>query len=106
MPMYLVETYVPRTDARKARAMGLSARAAAEGMSDRGVPIRYVGTTFLPDDETCFHVFAAESAGHVAEACRLAKLGAARVVPAIDASRSGDDRLGDLEPAENGESRT
>jgi len=51
------------------------------------VAIRYVRTTFLPDDETCFHLFEAVSANAVEELSRRASLGRARVVPAIEASR-------------------
>jgi hypothetical protein len=52
MPSYLVEVYLPRSRAREARAIGLRARAAAEQLSREGVPIRYVRTTYLPDDAT------------------------------------------------------
>jgi hypothetical protein len=45
-----------------------------------------VRTTFLPDDETCFHVFEADSADVVAEVSRRAGLGWARVVPAVESS--------------------
>lgn len=57
MPTYLVEAYMPH--AQEARAAGRRARAAAEELSREGVPIHYVRTTFLPDDETCFHLFEA-----------------------------------------------
>ena len=32
-----------------------------------GVPIRYVRSTYLGEDETCFHLFEAESAQQVAD---------------------------------------
>ena len=83
MPTYLVEVYVPRSQAREARAAGGRARAAAEKLSREGVPIRYVRTTFLPDDETCFHLFDAVSADAVEELSRRAELGRARVAPYI-----------------------
>lgn len=86
MPTYLVEAYMPRSHAQEARAAGRRARAAAEELSSEGVPIRYVRTTFLPDDETCFHLFEAASAEVVEEASSRAELGRARVVPAIEAS--------------------
>jgi hypothetical protein len=53
---YLVEVYLPRSRAHEARATGRRARAAAEALEHEGVPIRYIRTTYLPDDETCFHV--------------------------------------------------
>jgi hypothetical protein len=84
---YLVEAYMPRSHAQEARAASRRARAAAEELSREGTTIRYVRTTFLPDDETCFHLFEAGSANAVAEVSRRAKLGRARVVPAIEPSR-------------------
>jgi hypothetical protein len=83
--IYLVETYVPNTRVQEARAEGQRARAAAGQLSRDGSAIRYVRTTFLPDDETCFHVFEAASDETVEEVCRRAELGRARVVLAIEA---------------------
>jgi hypothetical protein len=84
---YQVEAYMPRSQAEDARAAGWRARAAAEELSRDGIAIRYIRTTFLPDDETCFHVFEAESTDAVEEASSRAGLGRARVVVAIDVSR-------------------
>jgi hypothetical protein len=84
---YLVEVYLPRSRAHEARATGRRARAAAEALAHDGAPIRYVRTTYLPDDETCFHVFEAASTHIVEEAGRRAELGRSRVVPAIETSR-------------------
>jgi hypothetical protein len=84
VPTYLVETYVPRSGAREARAAGRDARAAAEELAREGIPIRYVRTTFLPDDETCFHVFEAASAEAVGEVCRRAGIGSGRIVAAVE----------------------
>lgn len=87
MPTYLVEVYMPRSHAQEARAADRRAGAAAEECSHEGIPVRYVRTTFLPDDETCFHLFEADSAEVVEEVCRRAGIGHARVVPAIEAPR-------------------
>ena len=84
---YLVEVYLPRSRAHEARATGGRARAAAEALAHEGVAIRYVRTTYLPDDETCFHVFEAASTDIVEEAGRRAGLGRVRVVPAVETSR-------------------
>ena len=85
MRIYLVETYIPNTREPEARAAGNRARAAAGQLSRDGIAIRYVRTPFLPDDETCFHVFEAASEETVQQVCRRAELGRARVVPAIEA---------------------
>jgi hypothetical protein len=87
MPSYLVEVYLPRSRARDARAAGHRARTAAEQLTREGVPIRYIRTTYLPDDETCFHLFEARTPAAVEEASRRAALGRARIVAAIEASR-------------------
>jgi len=81
---YLVETYVPRTQAQDPRAAGRRARAAARKLSQEGVHVRYIRTTLLPGDETCFHIFEAASHHAVAEACRLAGLDKPRIVPAVE----------------------
>ena len=86
MPSYLVEAYMPHSHAHEARAAGRRARAAAEELSREGEPIRYVRTTFLPEDETCFHLFEAASTDAIEEVSRRAELGRARVVPAVEAS--------------------
>ena len=96
MQSYLVEVYLPRRDARNADAASRSVRAAVAALAETGVTIRHVRTTFLPDDETCFHLVAhdlevevsalveAETAQAVGELCRKAGLGHARVVAALE----------------------
>jgi hypothetical protein len=82
MRSYVIEAYVPRSDDGVASA-GRTKAAVAE-LSREGVEIRYVRTTFLPDDETCFHLVEASSCEHVAELCRRAGLGHGRVVGAVE----------------------
>jgi hypothetical protein len=84
VPRYLVETYVPKLRAHEAREAGRRARAAAEQLSGEGARVRYVRTTYLPDDETCFHLFEAQSEGAVDEACRRAGIVAGRIAPALE----------------------
>jgi hypothetical protein len=90
LPSYLVEVFVPRSRAQDARATGRRAQAAAEELAREGTAIRYVRTTFLPDDETCFHLFEATTRAAVEEASLRAALGRVRIVPAIEASRRAD----------------
>ena len=80
MESYLVEVYLPRSGAHAARATARRARAAAQQLTLEGIPVRYVRTTFQPDDETCFHLFEAVSAEAVEEVGRRAALSRARVV--------------------------
>ena len=89
MPTYLVESYMPRSRAADARAAGRRAKAAAEDLSREGTRVRYLRTTFLPDDETCFHFLDAASAAAVEDVSRRAQLGRVRVVRALDPARPG-----------------
>lgn len=88
VPSYLVESYLARSRADDAAAAGRRAGAAAEQLTNEGTPVTYVRTTFLPDDETCFHVFDAGSVDAVDEVCRRARLSRARIVPAIEDAES------------------
>ena len=83
MARYLVEAYMPRSRARDARAAGRDACVAAE-LSREGTPVRHLCTTFLPDDETCFHVFESADKKAVGEVCRRAGIGSARIVQALE----------------------
>ena len=86
MPSYLVEVYMPRSRAHEARATAGRARAAADELSREGMPVRYVRTTFLPDDETCLHLLEAETAEGVEAASSRAEMGRARIVRSFEAS--------------------
>ena len=86
MRSYVVEVYVPRSRGREASAAAARARVAAEMLSREGMEIRYVRMTFLPDDETCFHLFEAGSAEVVEAVVERAELGRARVVAAVEDS--------------------
>ena len=85
MQRYIAEVYLPRSHALEAEASGQRARTAASELSSEGLAIRYLSTTFLPDDETCFHFFEAASADEVSRASERAGLGRVRVVTAIEA---------------------
>jgi hypothetical protein len=84
VPRYLVEAYMPRSRARDARTAGRDARLAAEELSREGTPVRYLRTTFVPSDETCFLVFESADKAAVGELCRRAGIGSARIVRALE----------------------
>ncbi len=71
MAIFLVESYAPRTTSPDVLAG--EAREAAAEMAGRGTDVRYVRTIFVPEDETCFHLFDAPTADDVARA--LASIG-------------------------------
>jgi len=73
MPTYLVERYLPGRD----RAW-LEAALARLPISRRGVV--YLGSTYVPADDSCFSRFEAESAADVRDANEIAGVPFARVV--------------------------
>ncbi len=83
MPEYLLEIYVGAGDARAAADSGRSARAAAAEMTRRGTPVQYRRWIYVPDDETCFFLFEAESAEAVCSTAQLAALPCDRVCVAF-----------------------
>jgi hypothetical protein len=83
MGEYLVEAYQPRLGDEARVELVARVRAAADEMTRDHVPVRYVRSIFVPEDETCFHVFEAGSAGAVRIASERAGLSAQRIVEAV-----------------------
>ena len=84
MPAYLVERYLPRSRAGDVAAEARRARDAAASLAGEGCAVRYLRTTVLPDDETCFHLFEADSLDVVSHLCRRAGLQHARIARAFE----------------------
>jgi hypothetical protein len=78
---FLIETYFQRRGAM-ADAVGRVC-AAADAMSSEGVPVRYLRSIFVPEDETCFHLFEGPSAEAVELVGERAGFAGSRVVEAI-----------------------
>ena len=67
MKTYLVECYLPRT--RSSEIADVASRLTASGAGGSAAETaRYLRSTYVPDDEICFHVFEAESIVAVREA--------------------------------------
>jgi hypothetical protein len=82
MRRFLVEIYVPRTQHDDTSAQ--RARETAEQLAREGATVRYIRTTLLPDDQTCFHIFEASSPEVVARVTRRAGFADARIVRAVE----------------------
>ena len=83
MAEFLIELYVSRGDAALAGRSGTRARLAAEALTREGTPVRYLRSIFVPEDETCFLLYEAASAGAVREAATRANLPFDRVAEAV-----------------------
>lgn len=69
--VYLVEVYASRTRNASIKAAAESASAAAAEISAPGHNVRHPRTLFLRDEETCSHLFEADTVAAVTRAlCR------------------------------------
>ena len=76
MPSYFVEIYAPG----ESDVADLAARARTAA----GDQVRYIRSVFVPEDETCFHLFEGPSADAIRALAGRARLEAARVVEAVE----------------------
>jgi hypothetical protein len=89
MEMVLIETYAQRDTA--VGTLAASGRRAAQEMTRGGHDVRYIQTVFVAIDETCFHLFEADSTDAVVAGTRDTSLGSARVV-SVAASLAVDEQ--------------
>jgi hypothetical protein len=87
MPNYVVERYRPSSDPDSLRAVADRLTEGARQVSLDGASVRYVDTIFLPADETCLHLFEADSEADVRAVARRAGIDVDRVVPAEQVER-------------------
>ena len=83
MADFLVEVYTPRLDETALAKLVAQLKAVVEAMSAE-IPVTYLRSIHVPEDETCFHLFEAESAEVVYEAGRRAGLTFDRVAAAVE----------------------
>jgi hypothetical protein len=79
MPSYLVESYAAASPSAVE-----DARERARRTAELGVGVKYLRTTFLPEDETILHLFEAPSAATLDEAVKRAALPFERIVEAVE----------------------
>jgi len=83
MAIYMVERYLPGTSAQRLLDASARVQAATDHMRAQGVPVRYLGSTFVPDDESCFCLFSGPSPRAVREANERARFPFARILDAV-----------------------
>ena len=83
MTKYVVELYVSRAGSGSAEQAAARARAAADQLRREGREVQYVRSIYVPEDETCFHVYEAATAQLVVEASRRGGVTAPRIREAV-----------------------
>ena len=84
MPVYMVERALKGIAMEDLAAAQRTAIRTAEDYTRKGTPMRYIRSTFAPEDGRCMCLFEAESADAVRRLNDEAKLPYTRVVPALD----------------------
>jgi hypothetical protein len=97
MREYLVEVYTPRNGAAGVDEAAARCRETAEQLSGEGMAVRYIRAIFVPEDETCFHVFEAASQEAVRAAIERAEFPAPRIVQAVGMGPIGIESEGRMQ---------
>ncbi len=90
MAEFLVELYVSREDGAGVGSRSEIARLAADELTGEGIPVRYLHSIFVPEEETCFFLYEAVSADAVREAAQRAALPFERISEAVAQSKGGE----------------
>jgi hypothetical protein len=80
---FLVEVYVSRVVAATAKPTCEEVSTAAQALTREGRRVQLVQSIFVPEDDTCFYLFEAESGDHAREAATRSGLQVERVVEAV-----------------------
>jgi hypothetical protein len=88
---YLVERYLPGIDAEQLDEASRRLAAAARALAAQGVEVRYVGSTFVPEEESCFCRFEGAGPDDVRRACEEADVPFARIVETRDLSPTKEE---------------
>jgi hypothetical protein len=93
VPEFLVETYHSRSDPTGGLPLSAELSRTADELSREGREVTLVRRIDLPDEETCFYLFRAESAEAVLEAATRAGLAFERVVEALADDSTVDEAI-------------
>jgi uncharacterized protein DUF4242 len=76
---WMVEQYLPGITAVELDEASARLVAAVSDLAARGAEIKLVGSTFVPEEDSCFCRFEASSSEVVQRACELARVPVARI---------------------------
>jgi hypothetical protein len=83
MREFIAEQYRSRTETNAAEHGASAARLGAEQLTREGTPVEFVRSIFIPEDETCFYIYKAESIEAVRAAAARTPLRFERVSEAV-----------------------
>jgi hypothetical protein len=83
VPQYVVEQFLARTNRGALAEAAEHALRAADELTSEGVGVRYLRSLYLPEDETCFHLFDGPSSEAVVEVSNRAALRRERIVEVV-----------------------
>jgi hypothetical protein len=92
MATYLVERYLPGASLDTIEGAADRVRAAVQELNARGTAIRYLGSTFVPEEEACFCHFEGSSLDAVVAANERAGVAFARVLAAVSVPGETNER--------------
>lgn len=83
MAKYMVERSLPGLTGDQLAGAAAKAKATTQEMSRKGVPVRYLRSTFVPGENKCYCLFEGPSEQAVKEANERAELPFERIVEAV-----------------------
>jgi hypothetical protein len=84
---YLVEMAAPSGGWQELQQLTARARAAAEEMCGEGLAVRFLRSIYVPEDQSCFFLYEADSIETVSQAGSRAQLEIAGIDEALRATR-------------------
>ena len=88
MAEFLVELYCSRTGGDTVGRDAERARVAAAELTREGTPVRFLRSIFVPEDETCFFLFEADTADVVREAVHRASLSLEHIAETVSGNEA------------------
>jgi Protein of unknown function (DUF4242) len=85
--IYFVERYLPDVGRDELRELATRLEAASAALRDDGTAVRYLDSTFVPGEESCFCRFEAPSVESAALVNRIAAAPYARITAAVTLER-------------------
>jgi hypothetical protein len=89
---YMVEQYLPGVTAVQLDDASARLAAAATELAAQGVEVRYISSTFIPQEESCFCSFESADANAVRRACEQAGVPFARIMETHDFSPNTEEQ--------------